>query len=116
MAYQDRGIMKWGGFFLSEHSEQMERLKEQRPWKSEMTETDIQVVLREAMLHQAQVEIQCKLAAYDPDREPDADVVGRIAGFEDGYVILRTENGLIQVALDRIQHVRSKRGAKKWYE
>lgn len=37
MSYQDRGMKKWGGFLLSEHTEAMQNAEPTLVWKEAMT-------------------------------------------------------------------------------
>lgn len=51
MSYQDRGMKKWGGFLLSEHTEAMQDAEPTLVWKEAMTTEFIESVLASAMTH-----------------------------------------------------------------
>ncbi|WP_088809869.1 MULTISPECIES: hypothetical protein [Listeria] len=111
----DRGIQKWGGFILSEHSEQIEHEKKHLNWKEAMSAKNIEMILSEALLHQQTVIIQQKLPVYNPDGFPEADLIGRIVGIQDGDIWLRSGEKNVKVFFDSIHHVACKEGESKWY-
>ncbi|EUJ53531.1 hypothetical protein [Listeria fleischmannii] len=79
----DRGIKKWGGFFLSEHSEQIEREKQHFNWKEKMSEEHIEQILSNALLHQKVVIIQQKLVDDDLDPFPKKKMLrGTLSGWK----------------------------------
>ncbi|WP_260443655.1 hypothetical protein [Listeria immobilis] len=60
MTYQDRGIKKWQGFFLSEHNEQMDQQQasSKLKWREAMSSECIESVLSAAITHQSSLVIQ----------------------------------------------------------
>lgn len=88
MSYQDRGMKKWGGFLLSEHTEAMQNAEPTLVWKEAMTTEFIESVLASAMTHQSMLVIQKK--PLGPEASPENDIIGRISGVEIIPFILRT--------------------------
>ncbi len=111
----DRGIQKWGGFILSEHSEQIEHEKKHLSWKEAMSEEKIGLLLSEALLHQQTIIIQQKLAVYTPNGFPEANLIGRIVGIQDGDLWIRSGEKNVKVPFDSIHHVACKEGESRWY-
>lgn len=76
--YQDRGMKKWAGFYLSEHSAEQEKLKVlaahvNKP-KPVMTTQEIGEVLQFAMLKNKKVAVQ--LEAVDCNGNYYDDIIG----------------------------------------
>ncbi|MCH3058280.1 hypothetical protein K3X06_14845, partial [Listeria monocytogenes] len=69
MSYQDRGMKKWGGVLLSEHTEAMQNAEPTLVWKEAMTTDFIESVLASAMTHQSTLIIQKK--PLDPEAFPE---------------------------------------------
>ncbi|WP_246456583.1 hypothetical protein [Listeria immobilis] len=114
MTYKDRGIKKWQGFFLSEHSEQMEQqqAKSLLKWREPMTPDCIEHVLSNAISHQSMLVIQQK--PLDADAFPEPDIVGRVAGVDDGTVFIQSASEVIAIPFSNILHV-EERTIDKWY-
>lgn len=111
----DRGIKKWGGFFLSEHSEQIEREKQHFNWKEKMSEEHIEQILSDALLHQKVVIIQQKLVDDDLDPFPKKDVEGHIIGVENGEIWLKSEETRVKILFTDIHHISCRKHDAKWY-
>jgi hypothetical protein len=113
---QDRGIQKWQGFFLSEHSEQMEHNQQHESWLELMSFEEIQDVLAIGLLHQRLLVIQVK-AKQDNlmDSYPAPLIKGYLRGSEEERLILQTNQGIQQVVLEQIHHVHCEERVKKWY-
>lgn len=82
--YQDRGIQKWQGMYLSEHTAEMEKeqKREQRTIlpKKVMTENEIQELLTSAYQNQRIIAIQLEMK--DLENNYFDDITGTIKGFD----------------------------------
>lgn len=101
--YQDRGIQKWMGFFLSEHTAQIEaeknRLSKTIPQKRRMTENEIGQIFEFAFNNNRQVVVQLEMT--DTDSNYFEDTIGFINGYDDlGFMI-----GNEKVHYDEIRNV-----------
>jgi hypothetical protein len=113
---QDRGIQKWQGFFLSEHSEQMEHNQQHDSWLEEMSFEEIQDVLALGLLHQRLLVIQLKSEKDDcTDSYPEAKIKGYLRGSEGEKLILQTNQGIQQIVVAQIHHVYCEERVQKWY-
>ena len=101
--YHDRGMMKWGGFILSEHSRLNEEGEEKRNKvytpRPIMTEKEKQMVFQEAMKKKKRICIQTTYVDKNGQHFPD--VIGEIKGGEDGVIYVGQE----QVELLEIRNV-----------
>ncbi|MBL1229009.1 hypothetical protein IW492_07150 [Enterococcus sp. BWB1-3] len=83
--YQDRGIQKWQGMYLSEHTAEMEKeqKREQRVIlpKKAMSENEIQELLAFAYQNQQIVAIQLEMK--DLENNYFSDITGIIKGFDE---------------------------------
>lgn len=109
--YVDRGIMKWQGMYLSEHTAEMEKeqqLEEKMiPAKSKMSESDIQQVLASA--YEAQSLITLQLEMKDMDNNYFEDITGKILGFDELGILVDEK----LVLYEEIRHV-SLKSFHKW--
>ncbi|WP_035052938.1 hypothetical protein [Carnobacterium pleistocenium] len=80
--YHDRGIKKWAGFYLSEHTAVQEKLTNERhevnPQKQQMDPQEIASVVNESILKNKSIAIQ--IEAVDQNGCYKDDVVGLIVG------------------------------------
>ncbi|CWW11475.1 MULTISPECIES: hypothetical protein [Listeria] len=115
MTYQDRGIKKWQGFFLSEHNEQMDqqqasiRLK----WREAMSSECIESVLSAAITHQSSLVIQKK--PLNADAFPEPDIIGRISGVDGETIFIQSTAGIISLSFSSILNI-EERKLEKWYK
>ena len=111
--YEDRGMMKYNGFYLSEHTASIEKDRNNRyaviAGKDEMAESDMYQLIEYALFKYQQVSIQLNMKDIEGDFLPD------IFGFIEGY----DETGLYinetKVPFDLIRHVMLIE-TTKWYE
>ncbi|MGL9796201.1 hypothetical protein IGJ53_003014 [Enterococcus sp. DIV1283b] len=80
--YNDRGRLKWAGFYLSDHTEEIDADNEQRAnqnlAKEQMVTEDISKILKTALIKNRSVCIQKEernAEGYYPD-----DIIGKILG------------------------------------
>lgn len=83
--YRDRGIKKWAGFYLSEHTaaqEAQEKIKQKvNPQKEQMTLHEIGYVLEEARIKNSPVAIQKE--AVNSEGQYYDDSIGHLSGFDE---------------------------------
>lgn len=110
--YVDRGIIKWNGMYLSEHTEQMYNeqaaIKNRPTQKLQMTTNQIQSVLVEGFKNSLVIGIQKEERNLDGDYSPD--VIGHIIGFDERGLFIDQQ----KVDFDEIRHVEI-RSTPKWF-
>lgn len=88
--YVDRGVVKWMGMFLSEHTASIQMDKKKRSFivekKEQMNETDIYSILNEAITNNSMIIIQVE--EINTDGNYQEDLIGWIEGYEDSYIYL----------------------------
>ena len=101
--FKDRGMLKWGGFLLAEHSSRNETECEKRnqfyPPKPLMYEDEINAVIQEAILYNKSVSVQEKTVNVDGFHP--ADITGKILGGENGELYI----GNMHIAYEEIRHI-----------
>ncbi|AIS61008.1 hypothetical protein [Listeria ivanovii] len=115
MTYQDRGIKKWQGFFLSEHNEQMDQQQasSKLKWREAMSSECIESVLSAAITHQSSLVIQ--KTPQNVDSFPEPDVIGKIVGIDEDLLFIRTATEVISLPFSSILNV-EERTLEKWYK
>ena len=100
--YHDRGMKKWGGFFLSDHRVAINKDDKGRgrlyAKKSEMTQEEISEILLKGYSEHYQVSLQLK--DLDVEGHYKADVVGFVKGWAGQELII--DDQLIE--MDNINH------------
>lgn len=101
--YNDRGRLKWAGFYLSDHTEKIDADVEQRVnqnlAKEQMTTEEITEVLNDAVLKRKTVCLEKEerdSEGYYPD-----DIIGHIRGYDELGIFV----GDHKVHYDEIRHV-----------
>ncbi|MCR9049905.1 hypothetical protein ACVWIQ_13240 [Enterococcus faecium] len=101
--YNDRGRLKWTGFYLSDHTEEIDADNEQRAnhnlAKEQMMTEEIAEVLNTAVLKNRSVCIQKEernAEGYYP-----ADIIGKILGSDELGIYI----GAHKVHYDEIRHI-----------
>lgn len=83
--YHDRGMMKWNGFYLSDHTTKINRLKKQqqeiesRKHSIQMSQAEIYQVINKAIVKQLRVIVE--LNTRDLDNHLSEKIVGPINGY-----------------------------------
>lgn len=77
MAYRDRGMQKWQGMILSEHTEQLEQAKRKLSWLPQQTEECLVQILSYAVTKQHAITIQRLIE--NENGYPRSFVMGKIA-------------------------------------
>lgn len=107
--YKDRGIMKWMGLMLSDHTEALEkekvdsRLVEVHP-KGEMSEKEISQVLYQAFVTNSPVAIQANALRKDGNYYKDVQCM--VTGYADNQIHLYLKDGrTTSCTLEQIRNV-----------
>ena len=102
-SYQDRGMVKWAGFYLSEHTDtlndQMTREKNCPQQKMQMDIDEIGTILSEAQRRNKEIAIQ--IEERDSNGYYKPDTVGVIKGFDELGIFV----GNTKIGYDEIRHV-----------
>lgn len=101
--YQDRGMKKWAGFFLSDHTLKINKDRAKRavvyPKKETMSEEESSRLLFKAFSDHYFVRVQLK--QVDDNGNYQADICGFVEGYEDTQIIISGQ----KVALHEINNV-----------
>ncbi len=99
--YQDRGMKKWAGFFLSDHTAMINKETRQKsvPDRAEMSREECGKVLGAAFANQHPVAVQLKEVDENGDRPEE--IVGFVQGYADDKVVI----GEQVIALDDLRCV-----------
>ena len=98
--YNDRGRLKWAGFYLSDHTEEIDMDNEQRAIaKEQMTTEEISKILKTAIIKNRTICIQKE--ERDVDEYYPEDIVGKILGGDELGIYV----GEDKVHYDEIRHI-----------
>ncbi len=99
--YQDRGMKKWAGFFLSDHTAMINKETRQKsvPDRAEMSREECGKVLGAAFGNQQLVAVQLKEVDENGDRPEE--IVGFVRGYAEDKVVI----GDKAIALDDLRCV-----------
>jgi len=104
--YNDRGLLKWQGFLMSEHNSQLteylKRINTLAVQKEEMSEEDIHRELMHSY-HKLRLAL-VQLNEVDNGLYAE-DIEGMVTGFDEGHVHFNTVHGIVTVPLDSIRNV-----------
>lgn len=105
--YQDRGMLKWVGFYLSDHTAELTKDSKKRNHinkeKVQMSMEKIGGLLQQAYLKNQRVALQ--LSALDNEGQFQDDLVGKLAGQRDNLIFLNEETrGILQLTIEQIHH------------
>lgn len=111
--YEDRGIMKWRGLFLSEHTAELdkkEKADEEVLRLTQQSREEIEHYLERSLKHNKLLSIQ--LNTLDDLGRTKPDIIGVFRGFVDLDTLLISDE---YISLEDIRHVRMKE-FQKWSE
>ncbi|MGX4686501.1 hypothetical protein JNUCC83_06330 [Vagococcus sp. JNUCC 83] len=112
--YHDRGIKKYLGFYLSEHTREIHHMKEQANMinhsKPMMDLEDIMAVVNDAIVKDFRVNIQPNIADVDTGSFFN-ELTGHITGFTETTIYVDH----LAIELSLIRHIELV-SDKKWYE
>lgn len=101
--YHDRGMKKWAGFFLSEHTAEQEKIQKglahANSPKPQMSEQEIGEVLQIARMKNKSVAVQ--IEAVNSDGRYYDDIMGHLKGFDSLGIYV----GNAKVNYDEIRNV-----------
>lgn len=113
--YPDRGMAKWLGWILSDHSAYMEEESVfERPLlpKSEMSAVEIDGLLQQAWEQSELISVQKNV---EQDQRFEPDIQGALVGFNHGIIYIQgKDNQAQEVAVAEIRHIELL-DAKKWW-
>lgn len=115
LEYQDRGMLKWQGFLLSDHNEQMEQEGKDRafiPPKLKQSKEKRASILADGYHLKREVAIQMNI--LENGHYPK-DFVGYILGVDHEQLFLQTEDGIHTLSVEMIRNV-SLTTLTKWYQ
>ena len=96
--YQDRGMKKWAGFYLSDHTAKINRDKKRRDTvyvkKKTMEQKDIRAMLLKSFGEHRKVSVQLKELSVDNNLQ--ADIVGFVEGYQEDTAIISQNLVLIK--------------------
>lgn len=106
--YEDRGMLKWIGFYLSDHTAVLNKAEKERNFinqeKPKMSLEEIGEILQQAYLQGKRVAIQ--LEELDSEGNFLADLVGKLAGQREEKIFLNEEErGMLHLTMEQIHHV-----------
>ena len=101
--YQDRGMKKRAGFYLSDHTVKINQEQRRRDTvyvkKKTMSQKDIRAMLMRSFGEHRKVSVQLKELSVDNDLQ--ADIVGFVEGYQEDTAII---SGNL-VLIDNINHI-----------
>lgn len=101
--YHDRGMIKWQGYMLSDHTSALKKESKQRATVIEpkplMTAEEIGEVLEQSYANNKRVSLQLYSTSSDRTLEPDK--TGKVLGVQDNNVFV---DGNDWIAIDTIRH------------
>ncbi|MHA8111352.1 hypothetical protein ACYATP_07730 [Lactobacillaceae bacterium Melli_B4] len=102
--YHDRGMMKWQGFMLSDHSAYIKRAKQKAVIEQLPAQplNHIQELIRTAVTKNKIVIIQPNYLNLDQPVE----LTGQIKGVQDAELYLKTKQRMEVIAIDTIRNLR----------
>ena len=96
--YQDRGMKKWAGFYLSDHTAKINQDKKRRDTvyvkKKPMSQEDIRAMLLKSFGEHRKVSVQ--LMELSVDNNFQADIVGFVEGYQEDTAIISQNLVLIE--------------------
>lgn len=107
--YQDRGMMKWNGFYLSDHTSKFNKMAKsdqknrERSHSEQMENTEINAVINQAIVKKLAIVIE--LNSRTLDNEIPEFIEGKITGFLGNELFIGQEG----VALDEIYSIKIKK-------
>ena len=113
--YNDRGMIKWMGWLLSDHSAYMEQAQRQaqpQPSRPVMTQSELNGNLQQAWEQGQAVLVQAADLEHD---QLVAALKGWLVGYDAGQVYLQTETGQVHsLVISQLRYVHLL-PAEKWW-
>lgn len=103
--YRDRGVIKWQGFYLSDHTAALKKQAKQEakkyPARVQQSLEDMSQLLSEAFANGQTVSIQLNNRDMNGDFLPD--LVGKVIGYEDEMVYLAGHDGVALMDMRNVE-------------
>ncbi|AMV60640.1 DNA-directed RNA polymerase beta subunit [Pediococcus damnosus] len=113
--YHDRGMLKWGGFFLSDHTSAIKKMKQAEVPEKQLPEQSLEKIsqrLQQAWINKHFIHIQLKSLL---DGEKVDSLTGTVSGYYEEEIILADSEGELQaVKLEDIRNVHEQTGSVDW--
>lgn len=99
--YHDRGLKKWQGYFLSDHTQRINTIRKRRHENKarhlheQMSAATISEVIKRAMIKERKVSVQ--ICAYRDCELKINDLVGKITGLDGDF--LRLDDHLLLISM-----------------
>lgn len=103
--YQERGMMKWAGFFLSDHTEDVADYTNQRRANDSLKKLDEQSVEEATQLLFFAHTQQGKVAVQLKSRRSDGKIKPTLSGTVNGFFENNVYIDEVSIQLEDIQHV-----------
>lgn len=100
--YQDRGMLKWQGFYLSDQTSKLNKAARQqyetnhRKHSPEMTSEAIHHIIQKALLKNLPVRVELNEISQDHIIPPSIE--GRIQGFYQNQLVIENNDQLIDIS------------------
>ncbi len=102
--YHDRGMMKWMGFYLSDHTAHVDSETAQRnttiPVREQMSFDEISAVISEAVLKNKHVNVQANQS--DLEHRFSDDIIGPVSGYDQRLLYVKDTC----IAFEDIRHIK----------
>jgi len=102
--YQDRGKMKWQGFYLSDHTaalnHQKKELEEEHALRKQQSNEEITKFLMQSYSYNQIIKVQLNI--FDKNNQVKDDLTGEISGYDDDLFYLDNKK---QFRLGEIRNV-----------
>lgn len=98
--YHDRGMMKWNGFYLSDHTSKFNKMsrsnqiKRSRKHSEQMAEVEITRVINQAIIKKQTVKIELNIRNLD--NEISEFITGKIKGFVEDKLFIGHETVILE--------------------
>ncbi|ARN93855.1 hypothetical protein AZI11_12990 (plasmid) [Levilactobacillus brevis] len=102
--YHDRGMLKWQGFFLSDHTSAIKKEAAQPvpDLRPEMNQLEIGSVLSSALESCAKVSVQINQVSGNG---VPAELHGYVKGYQDDKICLSVKGNIQKISVDEIRNV-----------
>lgn len=107
--YHDRGMMKWNGFYLSDHTSKFKKmaksdqLNRERKHSEQMSDSDIVAIINEAIVKKLVVIVELNIRNLND--EIPAFITGQIDGFMENKIFV----GQKGIAIEEIYSIKIKK-------
>ncbi|WP_295746961.1 hypothetical protein [uncultured Limosilactobacillus sp.] len=102
--YHDRGMMKWQGFFLSDHASALRREAKQQPELEQPQLTAEEIGRRLTVAWQKKYPVHLQLNVLDGNHTVQG-LDGIVAGYDEAMLVLKTGRRYRRVPLDDLRWI-----------